>query len=113
MTFSTSSSTNALIMNGKAAHVVNPWHITIDLENETITIRKRNKILIGVDEKVIAFKYVRNIIVDEHLFGADMHIKVLGGTASVYCLSKSDAQHIKEMLLEHNRTKGGKSIVVI
>ena len=31
-------------MNGKAAHVVNPWHITIDLEKETITVKKETHI---------------------------------------------------------------------
>jgi hypothetical protein len=107
MKFETSSSKNALIINGKGAHVVNPWHIIIDLDQETITVRKRNKFLIGVDEQVIAFKYVRNITIDEHFVGADIHIKVVGGTASVYCLSKSDAEKIKEMLLEHNNSRGG------
>lgn len=106
MKYETSSSKNALIINGKSAHVVNPWHIIIDLDQETITVKKRNKFLIGVDEQVIAFKYVRNITIDEHFIGADIHIKVVGGTASVYCLSKSDAEKIKEMLLEHNNSKG-------
>lgn len=111
MIFSTSSSSNALIVNGKGAHVVNPRHISVDLEQETIIIKKRNKILIGVDEQVISFKYVRNITIDEHFIGADIHINVVGGTASAYCLSKSDANRIKEMLLEYNQMKKGKAIV--
>jgi len=113
MRFETASASNALIMNGKGAHVLNPWRIIIDLDEETITIRKRNKIMIGVDEQVIAFKYVRNITIDEHFVGADIHIKVVGGSASAYCLSKSDAEKIKQMLLDHNQSKRGNTINII
>ena len=113
MRFETSSSSNALIMNGKGAHVLNPWRIIIDLVQETITVRKRNKIMIGVDEQTIAFKRVRSISIDQHFVGADIHIKVVGGTVSAYCLSKSDAEKIKEMLLEHNQTNGGDTINII
>lgn len=98
-------------MNGKAAHVVNPWHITIDLEKETITVKKRNAYLVGLNQDIIAFKFVRKITIDEHLFGADIHIKVVGGTISAFCLSKSDANTIKEMLLEFNSTKNGRGII--
>ncbi|MFY7667947.1 MAG: hypothetical protein ACOVQG_04335 [Crocinitomicaceae bacterium] len=102
MRFETASASNALIMNGKGAHVLNPWRITIDLTEKTITIRKRNKSMFGVDEQVVTFKSVRNIKIDEHFVGADIHIKVLGGTASAYCLSKEDAKKIKQMLLDIN-----------
>lgn len=111
MKFETSSSAKALIMNGKGAHVVNPWHIIIDLDEETITVRKRNAVLIGVDEQVIAFRYIRNITIDQHVFGADIHIKVVGGYASAFCIPKSDAKKIKKMLLEYNQTKKGKGII--
>jgi hypothetical protein len=102
MKFEASSSKNALLMNGKGAHVMNPWHISIDLHSKTITVRKRNKFLIGVDEQVIAFKSVRNVTIDEHFVGADVHIKVVGGTASVYYLSKNDAEKIKQLLIDQN-----------
>ena len=111
MKFETSSSKNALIINGKGAHVINPWHIIIDLDQETITVRKRNKFLIGVDEQTIAFKYVRNISIDEHFVGADIHIKVVGGKASVFCFSKNDVDEIKDILLEYNQTKKGGGII--
>jgi hypothetical protein len=111
MKFETSSSINALVMNGKGAHVVNPWHIIVDIGEETITVRKRNAILIGVDEQVCAFKFIRNITIDQHLFGADIHIKVVGGFVSAFCIPKSDAKKIKNMLLEYNQTKKGKGII--
>jgi len=111
MKFETSSSSNALVMNGKGAHVVNPWHIIIDTDEETITVRKRNAILIGVDEQICAFRFIRSITIDQHLFGADIHIKVVGGLASAYCIPKSDAKEIKKILLEYNQTKKGKGIV--
>lgn len=49
MRFAAKSSPNDLIMNGKPAHVLNPWHIIVDTEEESITIKKRNTYLIGVD----------------------------------------------------------------
>jgi len=100
MRFEASSSSSALMFNGKGAHVANPWRIIIDMDEKTITVRKRNSSLIGVDEQVIAFRSIRSVTVDEHTVGADVHIKVVGGTASAYYLSKDDARKIKEMLLD-------------
>ena len=111
MRFETSSSANALIMNGKGVHILNPWHIMIDTEEETITVRKRNAILIGVDEQVCAFRFIRSITIDQHLFGADIHIKIVGSYASAFCIPKSDAKEIKKILLEYNQTKKGKGII--
>ena len=113
MRYETSSAKDALIFNGKGKHVVNPWHITIDTDEETITIRKRNWHLIGSDEQTLAFKRVRSISIDEHFIGADIHIKVVGGTASVFCLSKGDARKIKEILLEFNANGTGTTINVV
>ena len=111
MKFEASSSKNALVMNGKAAHVVNPWSIEIDTNEETITIKKRNSYLIGVDEQTFSFRYIRNIKIDEHLFGADIHIKATGVTASAFCLSKSDAKKIRAILIDYNNTKKSESII--
>lgn len=71
-------------MNGKPAHVLNPWHIIVDTDKETITIKKRNSYLFGVDEQVIAFRYIRSVTIDQHLFGADIHIKAMGGYVSAF-----------------------------
>ena len=49
--------------------------------------------------------------IDEHLIGADIHIKVVGGKASVFCFSKSDVEEIKVILLEYNQTKKGRGII--
>ncbi len=112
MVYKFSSSKNALIMNGKIAHIVNPWHIIIDLKQETIQVKKRNSFLIGVDENILTFKRIRSIKIDEHLIGADIHIKVVGGTQSVYCLSKSDAKKIKQALLEFNNSSKNPSFKI-
>jgi len=101
----------SLIFNGKMFHLLNPWHIEVDTNQETITIRKRNPFLIGFDEQIVSFRYIRSIMIDEHLFGADIHVKVVGGRASAYCISKSDARRIKNTLLEYNATKRGRGII--
>ena len=111
MRFDTSSSFNALIMNGKCSHIVNPWRIIVDTDEETITVRKRNPELFGVDEQIIAFRFIRNIFIDQHVFGADIHIKVIGGKISARYILKSDAKKIKKILLEYNQTKKRKSII--
>jgi hypothetical protein len=109
--FHSRSTFTNLLFNRKLTHILNPWHIIVDTNQETITIRKRNPFLIGFDEQIVSFRYIRSIIIDEHLFGADIHIKVMGGRASVYCISKRDAKTIKNILLEYNSTKKGKGII--
>lgn len=105
------SSILSLILNGKLFHVFNPWHIIVDFKEETITVKKRNQFLIGIDRDIIAFRYIRKVTIDEHLFGADIHIKVVGGNASAYCISKDDARKIKNSLMEYNQKKKGRSII--
>ena len=75
------------MFKGKVAHVANFWRIIIDMDEKTNTVRKRNMSLIGVNNRVIAFRSVRSVKVDERMVGADVHIKVVGGTASAYYLS--------------------------
>ena len=111
MRFEASSSSSALVANFKAAHVANPWSIIIDTDEETITVSKRNWFLVGKDSQILAFRFIRSINIDQHLIGADIHIKVVGGKASAYCLSKSDAREIKEILFEYNQTKKGRGII--
>lgn len=111
MRFEAISSELTMLVNGKILNLITPWHIVIDTEEETITIRKRNRLLIGVDEEVHSFRYVRRITIDEHLVGADIEIKVVGGTAKAYCLSKSDCRQIKKILLDYNRKRGNSMII--
>ena len=111
MQFKSSSSFSALIMNGKWTHVINPWRIIIDTDDETITVRKRNADIFGVDEKIIAFRFIRNIEIDQHVFGADIHIKVIGGKIAACYIPKSDARTIRKMLVKYNQSKKGKSLI--
>jgi hypothetical protein len=113
MRFETSSAKDALIFNGKGSHVVNPWRIIIDTDAEIISVKKRNWHMIGTDDQTVAFKRIRSITIDEHFVGADIHIKVVGGSISVYCLSKSDARKIKEILLAYNEQGGGNTLTIV
>jgi len=111
MRYEATSTLTSMATNGKIINAITPWHIIVDTDEETITIRKRNLIMIGVDTEVIAFHYIRRIRIDEHLFGADIEIKVVGGTVTAFCISKSAGRRIKKILLDYNATKRGKGIV--
>ncbi len=111
MIFRTQSSIDALVFNGKPEHVVNPWEIIINTDEETIVVKKRNWHLIGKDEQLLAFRFIRNITIDQHMFGADIHIKIMGGKISAYSIPKKDAKTIREILNNYNQTKKGKSII--
>ena len=102
MRYTFSSSEAALLANGHAADVLTPWTIIIDTNEQTITIRKRNKILIGVDEDTLAFRFIRRVTVDQHLIGADITIKAVGGSLTAKCLDKSACKRIKKILMEYN-----------
>lgn len=111
MKFESRSSDSALIANGKGFHVANPRKIIVDTDEETITVSKRNWFLVGKDTQILAFRFIRSININQHLIGADIHIKVQGGKASAFCISKSDANKIKELLLEYNMNKKGRGII--
>ena len=111
MRYEATSTEAAMAANGKVINAATPWHIIVDTDAETITVRKRNLTMIGVDEDVLAFRYIRRIRIDEHLIGADIEIKAVGGTATAYCLSKKDCCKIKQILLDYNATKRGKGII--
>ena len=112
MRFEARSRELSMLFNGRIISAFTPWRIVVDTDAETITVRKRNFILIGVDEEVFSFRFVRRITIDEHLIGADLEIKVVGGTARVYCLSKRDCKQIKQMLLTYNSRKKWKGIII-
>ncbi|MDD6642355.1 MAG: hypothetical protein PUE55_07160 [Bacteroidales bacterium] len=103
MTYTYSSSEAALLANGRAADILTPWQIEIDTDEQTITIRKRNKYLIGVDEDTLAFRFIRRVVVDEHLIGADITIQAVGGKLTAKCLDKSDCKRIKDLLMNYNK----------
>ena len=111
MRFEATSTEAALAANGKIINAATPWHLSVDTDEETITVRKRNLSMIGVDEDVLAFRFIRRIRIDSHLIGADIEIKAVGGTVTAYSLSKSDCKRIKQILMEYNATKRGKGII--
>ena len=65
-------------------------------------MRKRNKILIGVDEDTLAFRFIRRVKIDEHFIGADITIQAVGGKLTAKCLDKSACKRIKQILMEYN-----------
>ena len=105
MRFEATSTEAALAANGRISDAVTPWHLIVDTDAETVTVRKRNKYLIGVDEEVLAFRFIRNIRIDTHLIGADITIQAVGGSIAAYCLSKSDCKHIKQILMDYNASR--------
>ena len=102
MRYHYSSSEASLLANGYVTDVLCPWHIIVDTNEQTITIRKRNKYLIGVDEDTLAFRFIRRVTIDQHLIGADITIKAVGGSLTAKCLDKSACKKIKQILMEYN-----------
>lgn len=98
--FIAKSSNLALVMNGKPFDVLRKWHVIIDSKKMQITVRRRNWHFISFDEQTFAFKTVRNVKIDTHLFGANVSIKVYAGEAKIFFLSKTDAKTIKNILLD-------------
>lgn len=108
MRYTFTSSFAAMIANGRATQIT-PWKVIIDTDEQTISVTKRNRILIGVDEDTIAFRFIRRVTINQHVFGADITIKAVGGTLTAYSMEKKDCKKIKEILMEYNNTrrKGG------
>ena len=78
MRYEFSSSAVAMAANGNLSEIT-PWRLIIDTEEQTITVSKRNKFLIGTDEETLAFRFIRRVQIDEHLIGADITIQAVGG----------------------------------
>lgn len=104
MRFTCSSSYAAMTLNGRL-DAITPWEVIVDTDEQTISVRKRNKILVGVDEDTLAFRYIRRVTIDEHLVGADITIKAVGGSLTAYSLDKSDCKRIKQILMDYNQTR--------
>jgi hypothetical protein len=106
MVFKTKSSWFSLFMNGKIEHIINPWVLTVNFENETITVEKRNWFFFGKDKNIVSFRFIRNIQINEHLFGGDISIKVMGsGMVSGCYFPKWKLNKIKNLMIEYNQTK--------
>lgn len=110
-TFKTKSSYISLIFNGRFSHILTPWYLELNIEEMYIKISKRNWYLIGVDTNLYAFRFIRNIKIDSHIFGADLEIKITGGVASALSVPKSDVRKIKDMIIQYNNAKNGKHLI--
>lgn len=82
-----------------------PWSVFVDVQNQWIEVSKRNVYLIGVDKRVIPFRNIRNIVLDQHLIGADLFFKVYGGNVIAKCIPKKQAQRIYELGLQEISNK--------
>lgn len=100
-----------LLLNGKFEDCYTPWKLILDFNLETITIKKRNWFLIGVNEEVHAFRFIRRMQIDQHVFGSDITIKLFGGSAKIFCLKKSDTEEIKNLLINYNQNKKGGFVI--
>lgn len=110
-TFHTKSSLFNLIINGRVTDILTPWHLELNLEETYIKVSKRNWHLIGIDTNVYSFRYIRNVKVDSHIFGADIEIRITGGMAKIYSIPKADARRIKELVIQYNNSKRGRHII--
>ena len=94
-----------LFLNGKIEDILAPWYICVDFQLETITVKKRNWYLIGINENVHAFKFIRNIDIHQRIFGADVEIKSFGCSSKVFCIAKKEADKLKDALIEYNQRR--------
>ena len=79
---------------------ITPYLLSLNIENKTIQISKRNWYLIGVDIKVFKFGQVRNIYIDQHLLTADIKIKVYAGTIECFWFRKKSLNQFRNQLLD-------------
>jgi hypothetical protein len=106
------STTLSLLTNGKILSILRPWKIIVDAGKMQITVMRRNWHLINHDEATHAFKSVRTVKIDRHIFGANLSIKVYSGQAEVFYINKKKAKQIKDLLLEGSWNNGGTEIMV-
>jgi hypothetical protein len=82
-----------------AIQLITPWILELDTSNNIIRFKKRNWYLIGTDTQTYKYVNVRNILIDEKIITADIHIKVYSGAISAYYFSKDQAKYFKACLL--------------
>lgn len=104
-TYSAQSTVLGSITRGKFWNLLTPWRIDVDIEKSRVHIEKKNWYLIGKDEETFQFTSVRRVKIDRSLFGADLHIRMYAGSASVFGISKRSAKAIATMLLDVQATR--------
>ena len=110
MRYEFTSSAAAMAANGNLSEIT-PWRIIIDTDEQTITVSKRNKFLIGMDAETLAFRFVRRVDIDEYIIGADITIQAVGGKLTARSMAKSDCRRIKQILMDQNKKSKTKSII--
>lgn len=96
----------ALFFGGKWWDILCPWVLSLNYQNNILKVSKRNWFLIGTDEQIVPFRLIRRININTHFWGADVEISVFGsGKISAFCLSKTDAQEVKNILIDNNIKK--------
>ena len=110
MRYEFTSSAVAMAANGNLSEIT-PWRLIIDTDEQTITVSKRNKFLIGTDAETLAFRFIRRVEINEHLIGADITIQAVGGKLTARSMAKSDCRRIKQILMEQNQKSKTKSII--
>lgn len=99
MKYKFSSSFLSLFFNFKIEHILFPWCLILNLNDNTITLKKRNWYLIGINSQTIPINKIREIYINEHLIGSDIFIKIYASSISALYLSKKDSHKIKEILI--------------
>ena len=81
--------------------ILTPERIIINAK--TVTWKKRNKMLIGVDSISIALDKISSVELDDKVWGVDITIHSFGGN-SIFarCFTAADAKKIKALLTENN-----------
>lgn len=100
-----------MALNLKIEYIFNPWILNIDFQNEILEIKQRNWYLIGHKSNTVSLRFIRNISIQEQLFGANVLIRTMGQNFVLKYLEKIDAKEIKQLLLDFNQNKGKQIII--
>ena len=111
MVYSFKSSFNNLLLNLKIELLFTPWILEINFSKETISISQRKWYLIAKKINVISFRFIKEIKINEHIFGSDIHIRTMGTTLFAKYFNKNDVEKVKTLLIDYNNSKNNKSIV--
>jgi hypothetical protein len=81
--------------------ILAPEHIIVN--GKTVTWRKRNKILIGVDSISIPLDKISSVELDDKVLGVDIKIHSFGGNSILAkCFTAKDAKKIKSLLTDND-----------
>jgi hypothetical protein len=110
MIYEFKSSKLFLLLNGKLKDFFCPWILKINFEDEYITISKRNWYLVGFNEIVNSFKYIRSIKIYDHFFGSDIEITASGNNSFIFSISKKEVRQIRDLFISYNKNNSSKII---